>query len=57
MQNSLGGFMPMGVHGQRLFCYPEKDLVVAKFGAHPVTGNVYTDIAHESLYRGILERC
>lgn len=57
MQSTLGGFLPMGVHGQRLFCHPEKDLVVAKFGAHPVTGNVHTDLTHESLYRGLLERC
>ncbi len=57
LQGVLGAFMPMGVHGQRVFCHPEKDLVVAKFGAHPVTGNVYTDVTHESLYRAILDRC
>jgi len=57
LQQSMGAFMPMGVHGQRAFCHPEKDLVVAKFGAHPVTGNVYTDVSHESLYRAILDRC
>ena len=57
MQRVMGAFMPMGVHGQRLFCHPGKDLVVAKFGSHPVTGNVYTDVSHESLYRQLLERC
>ena len=57
MQRVMGAFMPMGVHGQRLFCHPEKDLVIAKFGSHPVTGNVYTDVSHESLYRQLLERC
>ncbi len=57
LQQPMGAFMPMGVHGQRVFCHPEKDLVVAKFSAHPVTGNVYTDVSHESLYRAILDRC
>ncbi|MED5599267.1 MAG: serine hydrolase [Actinomycetota bacterium] len=57
MQRVMGAFMPMGVHGQRLFCHPEKDLVVAKFGSHPVTGNVYTDVSHESLYRQLIDRC
>ena len=49
--------MPMGVHGQRVFCHPGYDLVVAKFGGHPVTGNAYTDVTHDSLYRTILNRC
>jgi hypothetical protein len=44
-------------HGQRLFCHPGRDLVVAKFGSHPVTGNVYTDVSHESLYRQLIDRC
>ena len=57
LQQVMGAFMPMGIHGQRVFCHPEKDLVVAKFGAHPVTGNVYTDVSHESLFRGILDLC
>jgi len=57
LQRVMGAFMPMGVHGQRLFCHPGKDLVVAKFGSHPVTGNVFTDVTHESLYRQLLERC
>lgn len=57
LQHVLGGFMPMGVAGQRAFVHPEKDLVVVKFGSHPVTGNAYTDVVHESLYRAILERC
>ena len=57
MQQVMGAFMPMGVHGQRLFCHPEKDLVVAKFGSHPVTGNVFTDVIHESLYHQLIGRC
>ena len=57
MQQVMGAFMPMGVHGQRVFCHPGHDLVVAKFGGHPVTGNAYTDVIHDSLYRTILNRC
>ena len=57
MQQVMGAFMPMGVHGQRVFCHPGHDLVVAKFGGHPVTGNAYTDVTHNSLYRTVLNRC
>jgi len=57
LQQVLGAFLPMGIHGQRVFCHPGHDLVVAKFGAHPVAGNAYTDVVHDSLYRAILDRC
>ena len=32
----------MGIGGQRAFCHPEEDLVVATFGSHPVAGNALT---------------
>ena len=46
----------MGIGGQRAFCHPEEDLVVATFGSHPVAGNVLTDPIFTSLVRRLLER-
>ncbi|MBH99888.1 MAG: hypothetical protein CL467_04700 [Acidimicrobiaceae bacterium] len=51
----LGGFMQMGIHGQRAFCHPESDLVVAYFSSRPVAANVYTDAVFASLVRAVLE--
>ena len=52
----LGGLVQMGIGGQRAFCHPEEDLVVATFGSHPVAGNALTDPIFTSLVRGILAR-
>ncbi len=34
-----GPFMAMGVHGQTIFIHPEAELVIARFGSHPVASN------------------
>ena len=52
----LGGLVQMGIGGQRAFCHPEEDLVVATFGSHPVAGNVLTDPIFTSLVRRLLVR-
>jgi len=51
----LGGPLVMGIHGQRLFVHPDAELVVMKFGSHPVSANVSTDATHASLYRALAE--
>jgi len=53
---SWGSLIPMGVHGQRLFIHPGAELVVMKFGCHPVTGNVFTDEVHQRFYEELLSR-
>jgi len=38
-----GGFSARGIHGQALWIAPEADLVIARFGSHPVAGNAGND--------------
>ncbi len=56
LQQVLGGFTPLGIGCQRSFCHPGEDLVVARFGSHPIGGNVANDVPHLSLYRQLLDR-
>jgi CubicO group peptidase (beta-lactamase class C family) len=38
-----GGFSARGIHGQALWIAPQADLVIARFGSHPVAGNAGND--------------
>ncbi|WP_028641276.1 serine hydrolase domain-containing protein [Novosphingobium acidiphilum] len=38
-----GGFSARGIHGQALWIAPAADLVIARFGSHPVAGNAGND--------------
>ncbi len=38
-----GGFTARGIHGQLLWIAPAADLVIARFGSHPVAGNAGND--------------
>jgi CubicO group peptidase (beta-lactamase class C family) len=38
-----GGFSARGIHGQALWIAPRADLVIARFGSHPVAGNAGND--------------
>ncbi|MFZ5867832.1 MAG: serine hydrolase domain-containing protein [Thermodesulfobacteriota bacterium] len=44
--NPNGAYLAMGVFGQRLYIDPKAQMVVAKFGSHPVPGNALTDPIH-----------
>ena len=41
--NEHGGFEGRGIHGQRLYVAPAADLVVARFGSHPVAASAAHD--------------
>ncbi|MBC5763151.1 serine hydrolase domain-containing protein [Ramlibacter albus] len=41
--NEHGGFEGRGIHGQRLYVAPKAELVVAKFGSHPVAASAAHD--------------
>jgi len=51
----LGGFMQMGVFGQRAFHHPEADLVVASFSSRPTAANVQSDPIAQSLIRAVVD--
>jgi CubicO group peptidase (beta-lactamase class C family) len=43
----------IGVFGQRLHVAPADDVVIARFGSHPVASNQHTDLAHARLFATI----
>lgn len=53
--NDNGGYWTLGVGGQRLYIDPKNQMVVAKFSSHPVPGNAFTDLAHNTAYAALLK--
>lgn len=41
--NAHGAYMARGVHGQSLYIDPKAEMVIARFGSHPVAGNAAND--------------
>ncbi|MDJ0681050.1 MAG: serine hydrolase [Xenococcaceae cyanobacterium MO_167.B52] len=41
--NKHKAFMARGVHGQSLYIDPKADMVIARFGSHPIAGNAAID--------------
>jgi CubicO group peptidase (beta-lactamase class C family) len=41
--NEIGAFEARGIHGQRLYISPQAQLVIARFGSHPVAANAAND--------------
>ena len=48
-----GGFAARGIHGQLLWVAPEADLVIARFGSHPVAGNAGNDPVSIPMWQAI----
>ncbi len=48
-----GGYSARGIHGQALWIAPEADVVIARFGSHPVAGNAGNDPVSIPLYHAI----
>ena len=48
-----GAINALGVFGQRLHVVPGDDLIIARFGSHPVAGNAATDGVHARLFAAI----
>jgi CubicO group peptidase (beta-lactamase class C family) len=46
-------FSARGIHGQALWIAPEADLVIARFGSHPVAGNAGNDPISIPLWQAI----
>lgn len=51
-----GVLMARGVHGQAIWIDPARELVIARFGSHPVAGNNAIDPIALPLYRAIAAR-
>ncbi|MBK6705012.1 MAG: hypothetical protein IPG56_15500 [Caulobacteraceae bacterium] len=46
----------LGVRGQRLLICPELNLVMAKFGSHPIASNLVTDVIHAAALEALAQR-
>jgi CubicO group peptidase (beta-lactamase class C family) len=41
--NEHGAFMARGVHGQAIYIDPQAEMVIARFGSHPLASNAFND--------------
>ncbi len=48
-----GGFSARGIHGQALWIAPAAELVIARFGSHPVAGNAGNDAISIPMWQAI----
>lgn len=51
-----GGFSARGIHGQALWIAPAADLVIARFGSHPIAGNAGNDPISIPMWQAIGKR-
>lgn len=52
----FGSVWMLGVRGQRMLICPELNLVMAKFGSHPIASNVATDVIHGAAVEALARR-
>ena len=52
----FGSIWMLGVRGQRMLICPGLNLVMAKFGSHPVASNLATDVIHGAALEALAER-
>ena len=57
--NAHGAFMARGVHGQAIYIDPKAQMVIARFGSHPMAANMHLDptslTAYEALGRYLVD--
>ena len=51
-----GVYTARGIHGQAIYIDPAAEMVIARFGSHPLAGNVNLDPLSLPAYRAIAER-
>ncbi|MBV8971425.1 MAG: serine hydrolase [Sphingomonadaceae bacterium] len=53
IDHPTGAWNALGVFGQRLHVAPDRGLVIARFGSHPVASNAATDAEHAAMFDAI----
>lgn len=53
--NAHGAFMARGVHGQAIYVDPAAQMVIARFGSHPVASNSANDPTSLPAYQAVAE--
>ena len=56
LHNAHGAYSARGIHGQAIYIDPMAEMVIARFGSHPLGGNVNIDPASLPAYAAIAER-
>ena len=56
LHNAHGAYSARGIHGQAIYVDPTAEMVIARFGSHPLGGNVNIDPASLPAYAAIAER-
>jgi CubicO group peptidase (beta-lactamase class C family) len=51
--NEHGAFMARGVHGQAVYIDPKAEMVIARFGSHPLAANVNNDPTSLPAYHAV----
>lgn len=52
----FGSIWMLGVRGQRMLICPGLNLVMAKFGSHPIASNLATDVIHAAALEALAQR-
>ncbi|MFN2101110.1 serine hydrolase domain-containing protein [Altererythrobacter sp. MF3-039] len=55
MNDDHGAFSARGIHGQAIWIDPQSEIVIARFGSHPIAGNVNIDPITLPTYRAIVD--
>ena len=53
--NNHGAFMARGVHGQAIYIDPKAEMVIARFGSHPMAANMYIDPTSLPAYEALAQ--
>ena len=56
MPGNQGAYSARGIHGQAIYVDPTAEMVIARFGSHPVAANGANDAVSLPAYRAIAER-
>jgi CubicO group peptidase (beta-lactamase class C family) len=51
--NAHGAYMARGIHGQAIYVDPKAEMVIARFGSHPLASNIHLDPTSLPAYHAI----
>ena len=55
MPGNHGAFSARGIHGQAIYVDPVAEVVIARFGSHPIAANTAYDATSLPAYRAVAE--
>jgi CubicO group peptidase (beta-lactamase class C family) len=55
MPGNHGAYSARGIHGQAIYVDPVAEMVIARFGSHPVAANTAFDPTSLPAYRAVAE--